>query len=432
MTKLRPSTALARAGAFRRSPRPGRGALSARSAMNDGGGGNGDDRRRKSAKQTPTPRGAPGSALAVGAAAAAGAAAVAALATVDGLDLEDFIYEAFSSSGGGGGVTLDVDFGGGVRGALGPGTAVGALLWSFALRLASPAQLLLLFIGRVDGDAPAAWAEDVVLRNLLSPSASEGEGARGEEGAGGQESSSRTALTPPPEAASAAAASTSAAAAAASTAAAAASSSSSSAAAEAGEGKRRLARALSFLGLFLPAGVLTACALDLSLGSATWSISGGLGALAAGGLFAAGRPPAAPAAGSAEARRAEALRAAFASFAGGEGDADPFSPPARRRTVLVRSGRCHESEVFRAFRPSRAARAALRDLGRAAAAAEGDGPPSPPPTLESEFSDNEIRAEMRSWHGRGGRESERRTSQGYWKNLSLVVVEDEGQGRGRG
>ena len=30
---------------------------------------------------------------------------------------------------------------------------------------------------------------------------------------------------------------------------------------------------------------------------------------------------------------------------------------------------------------------------------------------------------MRRWHGEEG--SERRTSQGYWKNLSLVVVEED-------
>ena len=93
--------------------------------------------------------------------------------------------------------------------------------------------------------------------------------------------------------------------------------------------------------------------------------------------------------------------------------------------MLARRGRCHESEVFRAFRRSRAARTALRDLGRsaAAAAAGGGSSPSSSPVFESEFTDNEIRAEMRRWHGEGV--SERRTSQGYWKNLSLVVVEEE-------
>lgn len=44
---------------------------------------------------------------------------------------------------------------------------------------------------------------------------------------------------------------------------------------------------------------------------------------------------------------------------------------------------------------------------------------------------------MRSWYGGGGggegREgSERRTSQGYWKNLSLVVVEEAEEEEGVG
>lgn len=365
--------------------RPSRVALSARSAMNDGKGSGGDDASKKK-KKTPTSSSSSSekSALAVGAAAVAGAAVVAALATVEGADLEDFLYEASlrgqAAAAGDG---------------LSPATAVGSLLWSLAWRLASPQQLLLLFVGRIDGEAPAAWAEDIILRNFLSPESSTAEEAGG--GAGGEEKQKTADATDNDLAR-----------------------------------RKKQAAALAYLGLFLPAGALSACALDLSLGgSATWSISSGLGALAAGLLFAAGRPPAAPLPNSGAGRRAEALRVAFADFASGRGDDDPFSPPARRRTVLARRGRCHESEVFRAFRRSRAARTALRDLGRssAAAAAAGNGPPSSSasPVLESEFTDNEIRAEMRRWHGDGA--SERRTSQGYWKNLSLVVVEEDEEER---
>ena len=158
MIRLRPSTAHAR---VRRSNRV---ALTARSAMNDGGssGGGGDDAKKKKKKKTPSSSSARG-ALAVGAAAVAGAAVVAALATVEGRDLEDFLYEASlrgqAAAGDGGGAL-----------ALSPATAVGSALWSLAWHLASPPQLLLLFVGRIDGEAPAAWAEDIILRNFLSPS----------------------------------------------------------------------------------------------------------------------------------------------------------------------------------------------------------------------------------------------------------------------
>ena len=367
----------------------------------------------KSSKSTTPKTKKPSSALAVAATAAAGAAAVAALATVDGLDLEDFFYgdgvttgllsstfSSSSSSSSSSGLPLSL------------GTAVGAVIWSLGWRLASPAQLLLLFVGRVDGESPAAWAEGILLRKNPPPgrntppgssrssasssssSSSDGEGGGG--GGGGGDSSG-----------------------------------------EEGEEERRkkekrLVSAIAYLGLFLPSGFLTAFALDASLGDPTWSISSGLGALAAGLLFAAGRPPAEPEPGSGAGRRAAALRAAFESFASGQGDADPFAPPSRRKTILERRGRCHESEVFKAFRRSRVARLALRDLSRGGGGGEAEAAAwkspdssssSSSPTFESEFSDNEIRAEMRSWHGEGG--SERRTSQGYWKNLSLVVVEEE-------
>ena len=151
------------------------------------------------------------------------------------------------------------------------------------------------------------------------------------------------------------------------------------------------------------------------MGDSTWSIATGLEALSAGLHFSVGRPEKTPEAGTVEFERREALRESFAAFARGDGDLDPLSPAPARRTALAWKGRCHENEVFRALRRSRAAWDALRRVGAAASSSTsarntGEG-----------FSDNEIRAEMRAWHGG----NERRTAGGYWKNLSIVTVGGE-------
>jgi len=79
-------------------------------------------------------------------------------------------------------------------------------------------------------------------------------------------------------------------------------------------------------------GAALAAAISLSLGDATWSVSSGIGALVAAAVYEVGRPQ--RLSGS-EAVRLEEQWQDFSKFA------------ARR---LQRGGRCHESEVWAAFR----------------------------------------------------------------------------------
>lgn len=84
--------------------------------------------------------------------------------------------------------------------------------------------------------------------------------------------------------------------------------------------------------LCLAGGAGIAAGLALTLGDATWSVSSGLGTLISAGVFEAGRPR--------RVRGAEALAL--------EEQWQDFARFADRR--LRRAGRCHESEVFAAFR----------------------------------------------------------------------------------
>ena len=89
----------------------------------------------------------------------AAAAATAAAATAAWPNLEDAFL--------GDGVTTGV----GVAAAGAPADAVAAALWAAALRLASPAQLLLTTPGRSEGDAPSARARAALGAAGLPPAA---------------------------------------------------------------------------------------------------------------------------------------------------------------------------------------------------------------------------------------------------------------------
>jgi len=45
---------------------------------------------------------------------------------------------------------------------LSPGDLTGALLWSAAMWYASPLQLLLVFLGRIDTERPSDWLMDII------------------------------------------------------------------------------------------------------------------------------------------------------------------------------------------------------------------------------------------------------------------------------
>lgn len=197
---------------------------------------------------------------------------------------------------------------------LGLGDLTGALLWSVAVWYASPLQLLLVFLGRIDTERPSDW----LMYNI-----------------------GRAAQLPVDEVDYAAPAWV----------------------------KGAAASACVCGGLSI------AALLGFSLGDPTWSISSGIGALFAAAVFEAGRPKRLSVD---EAKLLESQWQDFAAFADRQ---------------LQRSGRCHESEVFAAFRR-----------------APGNGRYRSTDALP----DSTLRDMVRNWHP-----GVERTRTGYLKNMSL-------------
>ena len=88
----------------------------------------------------------------------------------------------------------------------------------------------------------------------------------------------------------------------------------------------------SMIGVIVGLGLATAAGLKVAFGGATWGVSTGLGACMAAGVFEVSRPQ------RISAGEKEILDAQFEDFVRFAG------------TRLQRSGSCHESEIFRAFR----------------------------------------------------------------------------------
>ncbi|GBF98356.1 hypothetical protein Rsub_11250 [Raphidocelis subcapitata] len=195
-----------------------------------------------------------------------GAALAAALAaTAWRGPLEDiFLYSDW-------GEALDDALSNGAVAGLGAGDAAGALLWSCALWFATPWQLLLLFLGKIETERPSDGLISFLGRAAGLPVDDIGY--------------------------------------------------------EAPRWARAAAAAACLAG-----GAGVAALLSVSLGDATWSVSSGLGALVAAAVYEVGRPE--------RLSGAEAIRL--------EEQWQEFSRFADRR--LQRGGRCHESEVWTAFR----------------------------------------------------------------------------------
>ncbi|KAL4513257.1 hypothetical protein Ndes2437A_g09169 [Nannochloris sp. 'desiccata'] len=174
---------------------------------------------------------------------------------------------------------------------LNSGDLLGALFWSISLYFASPWQLLLLFLGKVETDRPSDW----ILRRM-------GEAAR-------------------------------------------------------------LNLAASPLRRFL----------DASLGDGTWAVSSGIGSLFGAGLYEVGRPE------RLSVDEAKILESQWQDFKGFADDA------------LIMKGRCHESEIFKAFRAR---------FGRY--------------RTQEALNDIRLRDMVRNWH-RGAE----RSRSGWYKNVSL-------------
>jgi hypothetical protein len=216
-------------------------------------------------------------------------------------------------------------FYGGTGGGIAPGDVAGAVLWAVALFYASPIQLLLLFLGRIDVERPS----DETLRLLGR--------------ATGQPIDEASYEAPLP-------------------------------------------LLIANAGLFLAGGVGVALACSSALGGeATWSVSTGLGAALAAGVYEVGRPPRLS---GAQAATLDSEWLQFRAFADAR---------------LARKGRCHISEVekaYRRFSPS-------YNRTAAAAAAAGGG--------VNAAGDADLRNFIANWHS-----ASERSSGGFYKNLSVL------------
>jgi hypothetical protein len=246
----------------------------------------------------------------------------------------------------------------------------GAALWGVALFYASPLQLLVLFLGRIDVERPS----DETLRCAASPSSSR---------APMMHTHTHTLCTLTPYIC------------------------------------RRLHRLLGMAtgqpvdaaeyeappalrvangALFALAGAAVALGCSAALGGeATWSVSTGLGAALAAGVYEVGRPPRLSAA------QAVALDAEWSDFR------------AFANARLARKGRCHISEVdkaYRKFSPTYRAAARARDgddgAGGNAAAAAG----------VNAAGDADLRNFIANWNP-----DAERSSSGFYKGLSVLPEE---------
>lgn len=214
---------------------------------------------------------------------------------------------------------LDVDFEGLILGdgltrdGLSAGDVAAATLWTTSLWFASPLQLLLLFLGKLETERPSDWAMNLIGRAARLPV-------------------DELDYEHPLPVRAAAAAGT------------------------------------------VAVGCGTAFALKAGLGDATWGVSSGLACCMAAGIYELGRPDRLS---GEEAVKLEEQWQTFARFAD-------------RR--LQRGGRCHESEIWRAF--------------------EAEHPSF---RKESERIDAQYLRDMVSnWQPKA-----QRTSGGYYKNVSL-------------
>jgi hypothetical protein len=196
---------------------------------------------------------------------------------------------------------------------LNSGDLLGALFWSISLYFASPWQLLLLFLGKVETDRPSDW----ILRRM-------GEAAKLD--------------------------------------------------IDAIDYEAPLPLRIATIAFFAVSGVATSAFLDASLGDGTWAVSSGIGSLFGAGLYEVGRPE------RLSVEEAKILESQWQDFKGFADDA------------LIRKGRCHESEIFKAFRAR---------FGRY--------------RTQEALSDIRLRDMMRNWH-RGAE----RTRSGWYKNVSLI------------
>lgn len=241
--------------------------------------------------------------------------AVAATFTLFQEDLQDLLFYGSLSIG---------------TASLGVGDIAGALLWSTALWFVSPLQLLLLFLGRIETERPSDWLLQVLGR-----------------AAGMQYVPQRCTLP--------------------------CSSHSITYRQDDPEYEAPLPLRAAVGGITLATGTALAVLLSGGLGDATWSVSTGLGACMAAGMYEVGRPT------RMSKEQAVALELQwqdFASFA---------------EQQLQRSGRCHETEVFRVFRR---ALPKYRDI--------------------EVLDDAVLRQMIKNWHP-----GVERTALGYYKGLSL-------------
>eukprot|EP01023_Acetabularia_acetabulum_P026028 TRINITY_DN2478_c0_g5_i3.p2 TRINITY_DN2478_c0_g5~~TRINITY_DN2478_c0_g5_i3.p2 ORF type:complete len:317 (-),score=39.80 TRINITY_DN2478_c0_g5_i3:263-1213(-) len=229
-------------------------------------------------------------------------ALVAGLLTVGRDSIEDLIY--------GDGL------GSGILGSSG-GDLAAAILWSLALFYATPYQLLLLFLGKIETERPSDWT----LKKL------------------GQISNLRVD--------------------------------------DIDYSAPTWIRAINF-SFFIVFGIITAVLFKYAVGDSIWSVSTGIGACFAAGVYDVGRPV------RLSPQEAQVLEDQWQNFYKFAEDR------------LQAGGRCHESEIYKTFRKE-----------------------SPLYRDEINLSDDRLRSMIRQWAPWA-----QRTSTGYYKNLSIKAKID--------
>lgn len=134
---------------------------------------------------------------------------------------------------------------------------------------------------------------------------------------------------------------------------------------------------MGVLAICAASGGIVSLALEAMLGDATWAISTGIGSLFAAGLYEVGRPERLSVS---ELKELEKQWSDFKEFAD---------------EALVRSGRCHETEIFKNFR---------RRSGKY--------------RTQEQLSDVRIRQMIKNWWPKV-----ERSSSGWYKNISVATPE---------
>ena len=225
------------------------------------------------------------------------------------------------------------------------GSITASAIWSFGLFFKSPLQILLVFLGRTDTERPSDW----MLRKLSAQGEGEGEGEGGDTASNTDSTNTRNIRT---------------------------------------FEEASVFAKIATLGFFTVCGCGVVAAFDWAFaGEDTWGLSTGIGFTMLSFVAELGSPKRYS---TEELYVLEGQYADFLLFA---------------EESLERKGRCHSSEISRAFRRQFRGKYNLSDVSR-------DG--------AEELSEKDLYTMILNWHPNA-----ERTSNGFFKNLSLKTGVDQ-------